>query len=102
MRGKVECVVSTERADRETWPRFPEVPFAVVRYETDDRSIERLRSEIQRLGQAVERVGAADESLTRPQSSPRALATALLTWRNLLDSVPATHYSVLDSIRLLA
>ncbi len=72
MRGKVECVVSTERADRETWPRFPEVPFAVVRYETDDRSIERLRSEIQRLGQAVERVGAADESLTRSQSSPRA------------------------------
>ncbi len=51
MRGKVECVVSTVRADKEAWKRVPDVPYLLIRYQTDDRSIEQLRLEIQRLGQ---------------------------------------------------
>jgi DNA-binding transcriptional regulator YhcF (GntR family) len=66
MRGAIECVVSTERADRETWPRFTDVPFAVVRYQTDDQSIEVLRSEIQRLGRTEK-----SESVAQPEPTTR-------------------------------
>lgn len=47
MRGNVECVVCTVRADNETWKRMPEVPFLLVRYQTDERSIEQVRLEVQ-------------------------------------------------------
>jgi len=53
MRGKVECIVSTVRAQKVKWRRMPEVPFMLIRYHTDERSIEQLRIEMQRLGQAL-------------------------------------------------
>lgn len=52
MRGKVECIVSTVRAQKVKWRRIPEVPFMLIRYHTDERSIEQLRVAMQRLGQA--------------------------------------------------
>lgn len=64
MRGTVECVVSTVRADHETWRRISDVPFALVRYQTDEHSIERLRGEIQRLGQVLEYAGVSDDGQT--------------------------------------
>jgi GntR family transcriptional regulator len=57
MRCKVECVVSTVRADKVKWQRMPDVPYLLVRYQTDERSIEQLRIEIQRLGQVQEVAG---------------------------------------------
>ncbi|HUG13586.1 MAG TPA: GntR family transcriptional regulator [Thermomicrobiales bacterium] len=54
MRGTVECVVCTQRADNENWERIAGVPFMHVRYQTDERSIEQVRIAIQRVGQSPE------------------------------------------------
>lgn len=60
MRGNVECIVSTVRANEVTWQRIPGVPHLLIRYQTDDRSIEHLRVEVQRLGQVQGVAGVGD------------------------------------------
>jgi DNA-binding transcriptional regulator YhcF (GntR family) len=52
MRGTVECIACTVRADKATWRRMPDVPFLLVRYHIDERSIEQVRITVQRLGQS--------------------------------------------------